>query len=192
MGAPSRAAPGRPDQRAAGQELAHAAQERGRAGHVAKGQVRRQGVLVLGDANDNWVHARGTWNQWLYNPAYINEDSSIPPSVGAGVQNHLREQLPIAGVDPFAAPDLSVSRVTVDAVNCAGPAGIIARVGNGGSLQAGAGIAVDFYLSDPAAGGNDGAAGRSAGRGGGTAPGSCASRISSATARWRPCALSPA
>lgn len=119
------------------------------------GAPPRQGIVVIGDANDNWVHARRIWNQWLYNPAYVNEDASIPPLAGnsSEIQNSLREQIPLEGVDPFAAPDLTVSQVTVDASNCPVSATVTARIGNGGSLQAGPGVRVNFYLGDPAAGG---------------------------------------
>ncbi|HEY1378032.1 MAG TPA: PKD domain-containing protein, partial [Gemmataceae bacterium] len=119
------------------------------------GSPPRQGIVVIGDANDNWVHARRNWNQWLYNPAFTDENGSVPVHARNGweVQNGVRTQVPIEGVDRFAAPDLSVSRVTVDGSNCPASAGVIARIGNGGSLQAGAGIRVAFYLGDPAAGG---------------------------------------
>lgn len=119
------------------------------------GAPPRQGIVVISDANDNWVHARRIWNQWLYNPAYVNEDGSIPPLGGdqSQVQDSLREQFAIEGIDLFAAPNLSVSQVTVDASNCPDSVTVTARIGNGGALQAGPGVRVNFYLGDPAAGG---------------------------------------
>src|SRR5262249_32858628 len=119
------------------------------------GSPPRSGVLVIGDANDNWIHARRNWNQWMFHPAYTNEDGSVPRMLRNSweVDNSQRAQIPLEGVDRFAAPDLSVSRIAVDAPSCGGPAGITARIGNGGSVQAGGGVPVNFYLGDPAAGG---------------------------------------
>lgn len=119
------------------------------------GSQSRQGIIAIGDANDNWIHARRDWHQWMGHPAFVNEDNSVPAHArnSWAVQNGVRTQIPIEGVDRFAAPDLSVSRVTVDGSNCPASAGLTARVGNGGSLQAGAGIRVAFYLGDPVAGG---------------------------------------
>jgi RHS repeat-associated protein len=124
-------------------------------GGFLAGASPRQGIVVLGDANGNWEHARRSWNQWMYQPAFTNEDGSVPAHARNSweVQNGLRTQIPLEGVDRAAAPDLSVSQVTVDATNCPTSVTITARVGNGGSLQAGAGVVVDFYLGDPAAGG---------------------------------------
>src|SRR5207244_3856586 len=88
------------------------------------------GFVVLGDANGNWVHARRVWNQYQYTVTNVNEDGSIPPVARNSwqVNNSQRAQVPIEGLDPFAAPDLSVSLVTVDTTNC--PAGAItARIG---------------------------------------------------------------
>src|SRR5262249_36890665 len=42
--------------------------------YFATGAEPRSGILVIGDANDNWTHARRAWNQWSYHPASTNED----------------------------------------------------------------------------------------------------------------------
>src|SRR5262249_17888268 len=106
------------------------------------------GIFAFGDANDNWGHARRSWNQWMYHPRFTNEDGSVPAHARNSwdVQNGLRTQLPLEGVALAAAPDLSVSLVTVEPGKTQASATITARVGNGGSLQAGSGVAVDFYL----------------------------------------------
>lgn len=119
------------------------------------GAENRQGILVIGDANDNWVHARRNWNTWAYNPAYTGEDGSVPAHAPNSweVQNGVRTQLSLEGVASDAAPDLSVSQVTVNPGNAPASAVVTARIGNGGSLQAGGGQRVKFYLGDPAAGG---------------------------------------
>ena len=67
--------------------------------------------------------------------------------------NTQRAQSSIDGLDRFAAPDLTVSKVTINAQNCPASFGITARIGNGGSLHAPAGVTVNFYSGDPDAGG---------------------------------------
>ncbi|MDH4049038.1 MAG: PKD domain-containing protein [Gammaproteobacteria bacterium] len=114
-----------------------------------------RGILVLGERDGDWGHARGIWNQWNYAGKNINDNSSVPTSSGRGadVNTGFRQQLPLKGVDPFAAADLLVSRVTISQGSCPANAGVTARIANGGSLQAGGGVPVDFYLGNPAASG---------------------------------------
>lgn len=123
--------------------------------HSPAGAPPRNGVLVLGDVSDNWLHARRIWNQWRYHVTNVNEDTGIPPVERNSwqVNNSNHAQAPIEGLDPFAAPDLTVSRITINAQNCPASAGITARIGNGGSLHAPSGAPVNFYIGDPEAGG---------------------------------------
>lgn len=115
----------------------------------------RNGVLVLGDVKGNWRNARRVWNQWHYNVTNVNEDASIPRVARNSwqVYNGHRAQVPIEDRDRFAAPDLTVSKITIDSQHCPAFLGITARVGNGGSLHAPPGVPVNFYNGDPAAGG---------------------------------------
>jgi hypothetical protein len=115
----------------------------------------RSGVLVIGDVKDNWLQSRRVWNQWQYDVANVEEDSSIPRVARDGwqINNSLRQQTPIEDLHRFAAPDLTVSRVGINTQNCPASATLSARVGNGGSLHAPPGLKVNFYLGDPAAGG---------------------------------------
>lgn len=121
----------------------------------ADGSPPRNGVFALGDASGNWRNARRVWNQWLYHITNVEEDSSIPGVAPNNWQafNNSRTQVPIDGLDPLAAPDLTVSKVTINAQNCPASVGITARVGNGGSLHVAAGQRVNFYNGDPATGG---------------------------------------
>lgn len=110
------------------------------------------GLLVLGDTTGNWIHARRIWNQWLYNAADVNEDGSIAT---VAPDNWLtRAQQPIDGLDRFAAPDLTASRVLIGSQSCPASNTLSARIGNGGNLQAGSGVPVRFYLGDPRQGGS--------------------------------------
>ena len=115
------------------------------------GSPPRNGVLVIGDSLDNWGHARRVWNQWQYHVTHINEDNSVPSPAANNWEtyNNIREQVPIAGIPQFAAPDLSVSYVNIGVAQCPTNAGISARIGNGGSLHVPAGLDVNFYLGDP-------------------------------------------
>jgi hypothetical protein len=120
------------------------------------GAPPRQGVLVLGDAKGNWRNARRIWNQWLYNVTNIDEDGRIPSIAANNWQtfNNSRAQVSIDGTNRLAAPDLTVSRVTINAQNCPSSIGITARIGNGGSLHIAAGQQINFYYGDPVAGGS--------------------------------------
>ena len=100
----------------------------------------------------NWIHARRIWNQWLYNASDVNEDGTIPtvaphdwltPCPAA----HRRAgSLRSGGPEHLPRP--------VGSQTC--PAGntLTARIGNGGDLQAGAGVPVRFYAGDPRQGGS--------------------------------------
>jgi hypothetical protein len=122
---------------------------------IVDGSPQRSGVLVLGDTRGNFRNARRVWNQSLYHITNVLEDAGIPPVAANNWQtfNNSREQSHADGVDRVAAPDLTVSKVTINAQNCPASVGIIARIGNGGSLHVGAGQGVNFYAGDPAAGG---------------------------------------
>jgi Calx-beta domain-containing protein/putative Ig domain-containing protein/squalene-hopene cyclase-like protein/putative metal-binding protein/VCBS repeat protein/thrombospondin type 3 repeat protein/uncharacterized protein DUF4214/prenyltransferase/squalene oxidase-like repeat protein len=119
------------------------------------GSPPRSGVFVLGDTKGNWRNARRVWNQWLYHVTNVNEDAGIP-TVAANnwlTFNNSRTQVSADGVDLLAAPDLTVSKVTINTQNCPAGVGITARIGNGGSLHVAAGQTVNFHSGDPTAGG---------------------------------------
>ncbi|MCM3869899.1 MAG: putative Ig domain-containing protein [Pyrinomonadaceae bacterium] len=122
---------------------------------IPDGSPVRTGVLVLGDTSGNWRNARRIWNQWLYHITNVEEDAGIPLIAANNWQtlNNSRTQLHVDGVDPTAAPDLTVSRVTVNTQTCPAGLAITARIGNGGSLHVAVGQRVSFYSGDPDAGG---------------------------------------
>ncbi len=119
------------------------------------GAPQRSGVLVVSDTTGNWRNSRRVWNQWLYHITNVNENGGIPQAQANNWQtfNNSRAQAPIDGVHKLAAPDLTVSRVTINTQNCPAGVGITARIGNGGSLHVAAGQTVNFYSGDPSAGG---------------------------------------
>jgi hypothetical protein len=113
--------------------------------------VKTSGVRIFGDANGNWVRTRRVWNQHSYHVTNVAEDGTIPTME---LPNHLQTRLNnfrqnVQPLGEFAAPDLVV---TVHA-ECSPDYALVARVQNLGEASAPAGIPVDFYLGDPAAGG---------------------------------------
>lgn len=120
------------------------------------GSPLRNGVLVLGDLHNQWLHARPVWNQWMYTVTNVNDDATIPRVARNSweVNNSQRGQISREGVNPFAVADLSICRIRLDREGCADEAArITARVGNGGSVQAGVRTPVNFFDGDPDAGG---------------------------------------
>ena len=118
----------------------------------------QRGVYVFGDANDNWVPTRRIWNQHTYHITNVNADGTIPAVeqnnwlVGNLNNYRLNEFLPGEGTSADA-PDLVPSFIRFDQEFCPETVTLTARVGNGGSLLAPAGVHVSFYHGDPAAGG---------------------------------------
>ncbi len=119
------------------------------------GSPARAGVLVVGDLDDGWTHARRIWNTWDYHSDAISEQARVPAATADlwRTQGPVRRQAPLAGLHALAAPDLAISHVGIDADACPTGMTLRARVGNGGALQVGPGVVVDFYLGDPDSGG---------------------------------------
>ena len=111
---------------------------------------RTAGLRIYGDANDNWIGARGIWNQHAYHIDNVNADGTIPaqPERGWLTHNTFRANVPVE-VDAFAAPDLSASFLRVD-LGAYPNRTFTVRVGNGGLVSARAGVPVAFYDGDPA------------------------------------------
>lgn len=115
------------------------------------GGVKTAGVRVFGDQNGNWVRTRRVWNQHSYHVTNVAEDGTIPT---LEAPNHLQPRLNnfrqnVQPLGEFSAPDLVV-KVSAE---CAPDYALVARVTNLGEASAPAGVPVNFYLGDPAAGG---------------------------------------
>ncbi len=118
----------------------------------------QRGVYVYGDAADNWVATRKVWNQHTYHITNVNQDGTIPMVElnnwqQVGLNNYRLNTFAPFESQPQSLPDLVPSYVRFDQVNCPNSVGITARIGNGGSLLAPAGVKVSFYDGDPTAGG---------------------------------------
>ena len=110
------------------------------------------GIQVFGDAADQWVATRQTWNQHTYHITNVNDDGSIPAHEvnNWDVYNNYRLNTLTAGC-VYAKPDLTASYVR-RTINETGIV-LTARIGNGGGILAGANAPVAFYDGDPASGG---------------------------------------
>lgn len=117
----------------------------------------QQGVWVFSDLNDDWVPTRKVWNQYSYHITNVDESGAIPlvedsnwlHPLGAPFNNYRQNTL--STLQPAAAPDLTASRIELAPIGA--PDTLIARIGNGGSYFAAAGVPVSFYDGDPNAGG---------------------------------------
>lgn len=112
----------------------------------------QRGVFVFGARDHNWVATRRVWNQHTYHITNVNDDGSIPRveknnwayPVGKPFNSYRQNQLFAAS--PFAAADLSASRLRFPEGACADTIQVSMRVGNGGSNVAPARTSVAFYL----------------------------------------------
>jgi hypothetical protein len=114
--------------------------------------IDKQGILVIGDANDTWVNTRKIWNQHSYHITNVNDDATIPQyeTNNWSIYNNYRQnQL----MNPFEAFDLSSSYLRVDQSGFPGSVTITARIGNSGALAIGNSIFVAFYDGNPETGG---------------------------------------
>jgi hypothetical protein len=114
--------------------------------------IMKQGILVIGDANDTWVNTRKIWNQHSYHITNVNDDASIPQyeTDNWSIYNNYRQnQLN----NPFVAFDLSASYLRVDSITTPGSAVITARIGNSGALPITNSFFVAFYNGNPDSGG---------------------------------------
>lgn len=112
----------------------------------------QRGVFVFGARDHNWVTTRRVWNQHTYHITNVNDDGSIPTveknswqyPVGKPFNSYRQNQLFAAS--PFAAADLSASRLQFPEGVCADSIRVTVRVGNGGSNVAPARTSVALYL----------------------------------------------
>ncbi len=118
------------------------------------GSELRSGIVVIGDANDEWSNARRIWSGVRNDGINLSEAGRVSASFAPGwfESGSTPRQLGLDGHTPHDAPDLTVSRLRADTSACPDVV-LIARVGNGGSIHAPAGTPVEFWQGDPDAGG---------------------------------------
>ncbi len=114
------------------------------------------GIFVYGDRFNNWVNARRMWHQNDYSVTNVNDDGTIPTHPDPYwlyPQTNLYHSQISPGLNPLAAPDLTISRVREENCNCPEQINLSARIGNGGSATAPAGVPISIYTDLPAQGG---------------------------------------
>ncbi len=120
-------------------------------GITCTGGVKTSGVRIFGDAAGNWVRTRRVWNEHGYHVTNVDEDGTIPtieqPNYLQPRLNNFRQNIQPQG--EFAAPDL----VVTVAPACTAGYQLVARVRNLGQAAVPAGVPVEFFVGDPAAGG---------------------------------------
>ncbi|MCB1045441.1 MAG: hypothetical protein KDC35_21035 [Acidobacteria bacterium] len=119
-------------------------------GFANEANFTRTGVTVFEDAERRWGAARSLMNQHAYSVTNINDDGSIPripePNWLVPEFNHFRVNSPLPtqyGLN--AAADLTASYLRLDHQNCPTSVNLKARIGNGGAVNAPAGVTVTFY-----------------------------------------------
>lgn len=118
------------------------------------GSSASNGIRVFKDKNDSWVNTRRIWNQHSYHITNINDDGTVPQVEQNSWQVHNTYRLNTQpGVSSTAAPDLTASYLRLQDRGGLDSSTFTVRVGNGGGLPAGKGVAVAFYNGDPATGG---------------------------------------
>ena len=117
---------------------------------VSGNKIGNPGIVVLEDANDNWVNTRQIWNQYNYHITNINDNGTIPriEQNNWDIYNNYRCNVPIMGIT-----DATLSYITADSTNFPSSIKISARLGNGGALVLPLNVDVNFYDGDPASGG---------------------------------------
>lgn len=115
----------------------------------------RFGLFVYGDQNDQWVRTRRVWNQHAYHVTNITPQGTVPtPEINnwsvPGLNNYRQN---VQGEGVFNAADLKVLGLDVVLVGCPSSLTLRARIGNGGSLGAPAGVPVAFRYGAPGSGG---------------------------------------
>ena len=118
--------------------------------------VSQAGVNVYGSDPGflPWVGARGIWNQGGYHVTNVNDNGTIPQHEAPSwlLNNTYHCQAPVGtSTNPYLTPNLTASYFSA-AQNGTGY-DLTVRIGNGGAVEAPAGIPVMFNDGDPAAGG---------------------------------------
>ena len=106
-----------------------------------------QGVRVVGDADDSWMPSRAVWNQHAYAITNVDDDSSIP---AVPVTNWLSYNNFRSGDLAAATGGALADAVPVEGDICieecsSGRVSVVVAVGNQGTTDLPAGIAVSAY-----------------------------------------------
>ncbi len=123
----------------------------GKAEIVVPNDYRDDGILVIGDANDEWVSARTVWNQHAYSITNVEDDLSIPSPASPNWPdyNNFRQGAP-GSFDPQGAANLYPLAWSACQDTCGADVEILVQVGNDGQVRAGADLVLALYGEDSA------------------------------------------
>jgi hypothetical protein len=113
----------------------------------------KAGVSAFGDPENRWMRTRRVWNQHAYhvtNVSPLGEVPAVEPDnwTTPGLNNYRQN---VQGTGVFNAPDLAISGVAIDVFRCP-TLDVQVRVTNQGALGVAAGVAIELYRGDSAAG----------------------------------------
>ncbi|HEX9020576.1 MAG TPA: CARDB domain-containing protein [Nitrospirota bacterium] len=111
-------------------------------------------MRVYGAKNNDWVGARGIWNQESYHVTNVNDDGTIPQYESPSwlLNNTYRTQAPIGpATNPYLTPNLTASYMRAEQAGSS--VNLAVRVGNGGAIASGPSVTVTYYDGNPANGG---------------------------------------
>ena len=104
-----------------------------------------RGVTVYQGANNDWMPARGIWNQYTYHITNVNDDGSIPRVQKNPKNFHQQQQLSIPGTI-----DLTIGYLRVIDNGLGQPLSLKVRIGNAGAAPSPENLTLTFYTGDPA------------------------------------------
>ena len=104
------------------------------------------GIMVIGDAGDNWVSARHVWNQHAYSIVNINDDLTVPATQDPNWPdyNSFRQGSP-GSFSATDAPDLYPLSYGSCQSACGQAVEVLLQVANEGALLAGSSLDIDLY-----------------------------------------------
>ncbi len=111
------------------------------------------GVFAFQDLNDAWVSTRAIWNQHAYHITNIEDDATLPDAWEPPWEQFNTFRANRQGEVPLNAPDVAVTSVQVNALQCPPDIDFRVTVQNLGISAIPAGLPVSFYLFEP---GSDG------------------------------------
>ena len=104
------------------------------------------GLVVLGEENDEWASALGVWNQYSYSVDNIDEDGGVPVTPDPSWLDHNTFRGQVSWSDsPDGAPDLGVTVLGACEDCAAGTLELYVAVDNRGAVFVPAGIDVALY-----------------------------------------------
>ena len=113
----------------------------------------QNGLFVIGSDSGNWVGTRSIWNQHAYHIDNVQDDGRISfPEVPSWLtHNSYRQNALPEPSSNVPAADLVPSFVR--SIQNGEQVTLAVRIGNGGSVNVGAGVTVALYSDDPEQGG---------------------------------------